>query len=51
MSAILLPLALALHGTGVVLALVLRRHAAACRWAAFLASAGGSIQRMTCGAL
>ena len=37
------PLALAFHATGVALALVLRRRPAACRWAAFLASAGGSI--------
>ena len=43
MSAILLPLALALHGTGVVLALVLRRRPAGCRWASFLASAGSAL--------
>ena len=42
MSESLFPLGLALHATGVALALVLRRHPAACRSAAFLASLGGS---------
>ncbi len=50
MSASVFPLALAFHASGVVLALVLRRHAAACRWAAFLASAGGSIATFGLGA-
>ena len=43
MSESLFPLGLALHATGVALALVLRRHPAACRWSAFLASLGGSL--------
>ena len=50
MSATWFPLALALHATGVVLALVLRRRPAACRWAAFLASAGGSLATFVLGA-
>jgi len=43
MSESLFPLGLALHATGVALALVLRRHPAACRSAAFLASLCGSL--------
>ena len=50
MSTSLFPLALAFQATGVVLALVLRRRPAACRWAAFLASAGGSIATFGLGA-
>jgi formate hydrogenlyase subunit 3/multisubunit Na+/H+ antiporter MnhD subunit len=50
MSAIGFPLALALHATGVALALVLRRRPAACRWVAFLASAGGSQATFVLGA-
>lgn len=50
MTAPWFPLALALHATGVALALVLRRHPAACRWAAFLASTGGSVATIVLGA-
>jgi hydrogenase-4 component B len=50
MSERLFPLGLALHATGVALALVLRRHPAACRWAAFLASLGGSLASFVLGA-
>ena len=50
MSAALFPLALGLHASGAVLALVLRRRPAACRWAAFLASAGGSVVTFVLGA-
>jgi hydrogenase-4 component B len=42
MSGPTLPLAFALHGAGVLLALALHRHAAACRAASFLAAATGS---------
>ena len=50
MSQSLLPLGLAFHATGVALALVLRRQPAACRWAAFLASLGGSLVSFVLGA-
>jgi hydrogenase-4 component B len=50
MSEIAFPLALALHATGVVLALVLRRRPAACLGAAFLASTGGSLATFLLGA-
>ena len=50
MSQSLFPLGLALHATGVAFALVLRRHPAACRWAAFLASLCGSLASFALGA-
>jgi NADH:ubiquinone oxidoreductase subunit 2 (subunit N) len=50
MSTTWFPLALVLHATGVALALVLRRRPAACRWAAFLGSAGGSLATFVLGA-
>ncbi|HEX9185524.1 MAG TPA: proton-conducting transporter membrane subunit [Vicinamibacteria bacterium] len=50
MSAASFPLALAFHAAGVVLALALRRRPAACRAAAFLASAGGSLATLVLGA-
>ena len=46
----LLPLGLALHATGVALALVLRRQPAACRWVAFVASLCGSLTSFALGA-
>ena len=50
MSEILFPLGLALHAAGVAFALVLRRHPAACRSAAFLASLLGSLASFGAGA-
>ena len=50
MSESLFPLGLALHATGLALALALRLHPAACRWAAFLASLCGSLVSFALGA-
>ena len=50
MSGAWFPLGLALHATGVALALALQRRPAACRWAAFLASAAGSLATLVAGA-